>query len=99
MSKQYAKCQDNHHLTKLTELGITKKEIAETFGVHTSSVGQWLNGAQPCPKWTRIAAEGITRRMGRGKRTSLIVTFDSEREDFIAEVLSRLSITHIKLEL
>ena len=98
MTKNYQKADSNTHLQKLRDAGLTTKQITEAFGVSYSSVNDWLNG-KPCPFWTKVAAEGILRRMGGMKHCHLLIRCPSEQRETITKVATGLGavVTHINI--
>ena len=48
----------------------THKELSDTFGVSQSEISRWIRDSK-CPRWTLLAAEGITRRK-RSENTETI---------------------------
>ncbi|KKK68887.1 hypothetical protein LCGC14_2939540 [marine sediment metagenome] len=99
MPKIHKKAESNTHLQKLRDAGLTSQQISEAFGVDCSSVTNWLRGPIPCPYWTKIAAEGILRRMGGLKQSTLLIRCPREQEETISKVATGLGavVTPIKL--
>ena len=99
MSKTFKKAETNVHLRKLIESGLTAKQISEAFGVSTNSLYGWLKNGSTCPYWTKIAAEGILRRMGGLKQSTLLIRCPREQEETITKVAAGLGavVTSIKL--
>ncbi len=99
MTKIHKKAESNTHLQKLRDAGISNKQIAEAFGVSTHSLHNWLNNINSCPYWTKIASEGILRRMGGLKHTTILIRCPSEQGETISKVAEGLGavVTHIKL--
>ncbi len=98
MNKHFKKAESNTHLRKLRDAGLTTKQIAEAFGVGCSSVSEWLKD-RPCPYWTKVAADGILRRMGGMKHCTLLIRCPSEQQETISKVATGLGavVTHLKL--
>ncbi len=98
MPKTFKKAESNVHLQKLIDGGLTTKQVAEAFGVGCTSVSEWLRD-RPCPYWTKIAAEGILRRMGGLKQSTLLIRCPREQEETISRVATGLGavVTPIKL--
>lgn len=98
MIKTFKKAESNVHLQKLIDAGLTTKQITEAFGVSIGSMSNWLNG-KPCPYWTKIAAEGILRRMGGLKQSILLIRCPCGEEETITKVATGLGavVTPIKL--
>ena len=98
MSKTHKKAESNVHLHKLIDGGLTTKQIADAFGVDYQTVTTWLRD-KSCPYWTKIAAEGILRRMGGLKQSTLLIRCPREQEETISKVATGLGavVTHIKL--
>ena len=98
MTRTYKKAESNVHLQKLIDGGLAPKQVAEAFGVDCASVTNWLRG-KPCPYWTKIAAEGILRRMGGLKQSTLLIRCPREQEETISRVATGLGavVTSIKL--
>ncbi len=99
MTKNYKKAESNAHLQQLRDASLTAQQIAEVFGVNESSLHRWLKGTQPCPYWTKVAAEGILRRMGGMKHCTLLIRCPSEQQETISKVAAGLGavVTHIKI--
>lgn len=99
MTKNYKKAETNVHLQKLIDAGVTRKQIAEVFGITTNTFSAWISGALPCPYWTKIASEGILRRMGGMKQSTLLIRCPCEQEETISKVATGLGavVTPIKL--
>ncbi len=100
MKKNYKKAESNVHLQKLIDDGgLTPKQIAEAFGINLQSLNHWLSGSLPCPYWTKIASEGILRRMGGLKQSTLLIRCPCEQEETISKVAAGLGavVTNIKL--
>jgi hypothetical protein len=89
MTKTHKKAESNMHLQKLRDTGLTTQQIAEAFGVDIASISNWLRG-MPCPYWTKIAAEGILRRMGGLKQSTLLIRCPREQEETITKVATGL---------
>ena len=98
MSRKYKKAESNVHLQKLIDGGLTPKQVAEAFGVDVTSISNWLRD-MPCPYWTKVAAEGILRRMGGLKQSTLLIRCPREQEETISRVATGLGavVTPIKL--
>lgn len=98
MNKIHKKAESNVHLQKLIDGGLKPKQIAEAFGVDIASITNWLRD-RPCPYWTKIAAEGILRRMGGLKQSTLLIRCPREQEETISKVATGLGavVTSIKL--
>ncbi len=99
MTKNHKKAESNTHLLKLRDAGISNKQISEAFGIGESSLSGWMSGNLPCPYWTKIASEGILRRMGGLKHATLLIRCPSEQGETISKVAEGLGavVTHIKL--
>ena len=99
MGKGFKKAESNVHLKKLVDGGLSSKKIAEVFGVSTQAVSRWLKDNELCPYWTKIAAEGILRRMGGLKQSTLLVRCPREQEETISRVATGLGavVTSLKL--
>lgn len=89
-TKTYKKAESNTHLQKILDVGITTQQIAEIFGVTVSCLQHWLSGSIPCPYWTKIASEGILRRMGGLKQSTLLIRCPREQEETITKVAGGL---------
>ncbi|KKK51742.1 hypothetical protein LCGC14_3111920 [marine sediment metagenome] len=98
-TKDYKKAESNTHLKKLCDVGLTRKKIAEAFGVSLSSIQGWLRASRPCPYWTKIASDGILRRMGGLKQSTLLIRCPREQEETISKVATGLGaiVTVIKI--
>ena len=92
MTKNYKKATSNVHLLELRDRGLTTKQIAEAFGVSCASVNEWIKD-RPCPLWTKIASEGILRRMGGLKQATLLIRCPHEQEGTISKVAKSLGAT------
>lgn len=92
------KAESNVHLQKLIDGGLAPKQVAEAFGVNVTTIYSWLRGT-PCPYWTKIAAEGILRRMDGLKQSILLIRCPHEQEETISKVATGLGavVTPIKL--
>ena len=98
MTKNFQRAESNAHLQQLRDAGLTTKQIAEAFGVSCNSVTEWLRD-RPCPYWTKVAAEGILRRMGGMKHCTLLIRCPSKQQETISKVATGLGavVTHIKI--
>lgn len=98
MAKAHKKAESTVHLQKLIDNGITPKQIAEAFGVDYQSVTKWIRD-EYCPYWTKIAAEGILRRMGGLKQSTLLIRCPRDQEETISKVAAGLGavVTSLKL--
>ncbi len=98
MNKSFQKAKSNAHLQQLRDAGLTTQQIAEAFGVTNSSVSEWLRD-RPCPYWTKVAADGILRRMGGMKHCTLLIRCPSKQQETISKVATGLGavVTHIKI--
>jgi len=99
MTKIFKRAENNKHLEKLIEAGLGFENIAATFGVSTGAAKAWITGDRACPYWTKIAAEGIIRRMGGTKQATLLVRCPQEQEHNILAIVTSLgaTVTQIKL--
>lgn len=99
MDKHFKKAENNKHLEKLIEDGLSFENIAGAFGVSTGAVRLWITGDKACPYWTKIAAEGVTRRLGSNKHSLLLIRCPKEQEQTICKIATSLgaTITSIKL--
>ncbi len=99
MIKDHKKAESNAHLLKLREIPLTDEKIAEAFGVSLNSVQAWLRASRPCPYWTKIASDGILRRMGGLKQSTLLIRCPREQEETISKVATGLGaiVTVIKI--
>ncbi len=80
MSKQFKKAENNSHLRKLRTEGLSEDQIAKAFGVSRTALSAWLRNKKSCPYWTKIAAEGILRRLGQDARQSSFFFFRCSQE-------------------
>ncbi len=58
---------------EIKKLGMTQKAFAEYIGVGEQTVGQWVRGVVPTPKWTRILIRLLEqeKRLKEAKSTLL----------------------------
>lgn len=91
MTRTYAKTKDIAHLERLIkDLTLSPSQIAEIFGVTSSTVNHWLRHGE-APKWTLIAAEGIHRRCrGTPRRQILLVHVPTEHIKTVETVVGSL---------
>ena len=81
------KFMDAAHIQGLLEQGITINSLAEQFGNTLGAVRDWVK-ENKAPKWTRLAAEALERRMGRGGWVYLVVKLPKKYLDVLRPLLS-----------
>ena len=86
------------HIQDLRELGVTVKQISVEFGVTTGSIGAWLHENR-APYWTKVATEGLKRRMNKYTRDNKIILLKVPQEHLktIESLIKGLEIEVINL--
>lgn len=91
------KAQGNQHLKDLEAIGYDVADIAEAFGLDSTTVRKYLNGSQECPSWTILAARQL-RTERTGKPNLILIAPQKEDEAFIKDLLRRSGISFKELE-